>query len=308
MWPSVQAAWDRFSEPLESRVPYMYLDILGKVTTGVGNLIDSIPAAQALSWRDNTTNALVDKATIGANWNLVKSRKDLAPKGGGYFKGVSNIHLDPADIDALVSGKLSQNDRTLSARFPGYASWPADAQLALNSMAWAMGANFNYPLFAKAVNALTPNFKEAAAQSYIPDNPQKSMAYPPISNQGLRPRNVANQTLFLNAQAALDKNIPHDVLQWAEGVLETAEGAAGKVAEAAGKGGGVIAGILVVLGLGYAGYKVYQASKARQIPGIAETHQLQSYTAPHDEHAAGPAHAELRDTDLLGDRLERLQS
>ena len=312
MFPSVQAAWEKFSAQFEGRLGYMYLDNKGLVTTGVGNLIDASPAANpwtpalSLPWKtaDGTRASPND---IVANWKLVKARQDLKMKGGTVFKDVQNLHLDSADIDALVNRKLAQNDKTLSVRFPGYASWPADAQFAALSMAWAMGANFNYPLFAKAVNALTPNFKVAAEQCYMPDNPQKNPNLPPTSNPGLRPRNEMNKTLFLNAQAALDKNIPHDVLQWADGVLESAEEAAGAVASAAtSKGGGFVAGALIVLGLGYAGYKVYQASKARHTPGIAETHQL----VPHNQEReySGPAHESLADTNLLADRLERIQA
>jgi hypothetical protein len=47
MWPSVQAAFVPISSKLEGYLPWMYLDILGWVTTGMGNKVD--PVSQALS-------------------------------------------------------------------------------------------------------------------------------------------------------------------------------------------------------------------------------------------------------------------
>lgn len=40
MHPSVRHYFVKFNEPIEARIPYMYLDIKGLVTVGVGNLID----------------------------------------------------------------------------------------------------------------------------------------------------------------------------------------------------------------------------------------------------------------------------
>lgn len=40
MYPSVTSFFRVFNEPLEGVVAYMYLDIKGLVTVGVGNLID----------------------------------------------------------------------------------------------------------------------------------------------------------------------------------------------------------------------------------------------------------------------------
>ena len=48
MRESVRRGFIGFSAPFEGRLHYMYLDVKGLVTTGVGNLIDSVGAAQAL--------------------------------------------------------------------------------------------------------------------------------------------------------------------------------------------------------------------------------------------------------------------
>ena len=45
MYDDVRAAFLSFTTRLEGRVPYMYLDIKGLVTIGVGNLIDPVDLA-----------------------------------------------------------------------------------------------------------------------------------------------------------------------------------------------------------------------------------------------------------------------
>ena len=48
MFAAVQSSFPAFSGRFEGRVPYMYLDVLGLVTVGVGNLVDPVETAQAL--------------------------------------------------------------------------------------------------------------------------------------------------------------------------------------------------------------------------------------------------------------------
>ena len=45
MHPSVKSVFPSFSTKLEGRVPWMYCDVLGLVTIGIGNLIDPEEAA-----------------------------------------------------------------------------------------------------------------------------------------------------------------------------------------------------------------------------------------------------------------------
>lgn len=72
--------------PLEGVVKYMYLDIKGLVTIGVGNLIDPINAALNLPFRyknkPGVTNAgqSASRADIEAEWKLIKGKQELAQK------------------------------------------------------------------------------------------------------------------------------------------------------------------------------------------------------------------------------------
>jgi hypothetical protein len=65
-------------------------------------------------------------------------------------------------------------------------------------MSWALGSGFDFPKFVAAVNRPRPDFKAAAAASFIydPGNP-------------IGGRNAANRQLFLNAAHAVERG--HDI-------------------------------------------------------------------------------------------------
>lgn len=61
MHQSVREAFFPFSEPLEGRVRFMYLDINSLVSTGVGNLLDADNPASFAS----NPHLLADAFTLG---------------------------------------------------------------------------------------------------------------------------------------------------------------------------------------------------------------------------------------------------
>lgn len=221
MHPSVQKAFEGFSTKFEGFLPYMYLDIKGLVTTGMGNLIDPIGAALGLPWK-RPDGSLASQDEIRAAWNAVKARTDLAPKYGQAFAGVTTLRLDKDGIEQLIARKLKENEDYLRKKYPGYEKWPADAQLGLHSMAWAMGPGFKFPAFDAAVNREPPDFHAAAAASHIND----------AGNPGLTPRNKANFDLFTNAARVLETGADPSALYWPGDVLAAVKAAAGQAAGA----------------------------------------------------------------------------
>jgi hypothetical protein len=193
MRPSVAAYLPAFTQRFEGRTHFMYLDNHKAaddapdplVTTGVGNLIDPVELALRLPWK-NADGALASSADVRTEWELVKSLTDMASYGGQAFSSYTSLRLSDADVDALVAGKVASNERTLLAYFPGFETFPADAQLGIHSMAWAMGAAFSpgYPKFTAAANR--GDWSTAAAESTIVENAPAA-------------RNAANKLLFLNA-------------------------------------------------------------------------------------------------------------
>jgi hypothetical protein len=204
MQQSVRDYFNLFSAKFEGRLGFMYLDVKGLVTTGVGNLIDPIGSAMLLPWVHKSDGTPASTTEISQEWNDVKSHQEMAPKGGGYFGSMTQLMLTDDAIDSLVLSKLEENERYLKNRFPQYDNWPADAQLGLLSMAWAMGPSFKFPRFETAVNSRPPDFDMAAIESHMND----------AGNPGLTPRNVANVLLFRNAASAVIRGMPFSTLYY----------------------------------------------------------------------------------------------
>lgn len=192
------AAW---TAQFEGYTPFMYTDVKGYVTTGIGNLIDPKPAAMGLPWK-NADGSAASQSDISSAWDTVKAAWP-GTQSMACAK-LTSIRLDKDGIRQLVESKLLSNDQYLAAHFPGYASWPADAQLALNSMAWAMGPGFNFPSLKASLAETPPNFKSAALVCGISTK----------GNPGVIPRNYADQLLFENAAAVVSGQGNPDTLYY----------------------------------------------------------------------------------------------
>lgn len=217
MHESVRAIFPAFSVQFEGRHAFMYLDIKGLVTTGIGNLIDPRDAALALPWRwrekpgAKRPGELATQIEIRAEWDRIKADTSLAARGWRAAERAALLALDAETIDSLVARKLAFNDGRLQRYFPQLAQWPADAQLALHSMAWAMGADFLAPrpdkprpwsTFRNACDAMAFSGAAEACGMRESDNP------------GVVARNAADRLLFGNAAATVADGGDRAVLRY----------------------------------------------------------------------------------------------
>ncbi len=199
MRPSVRAAFLKFTSQFEGTVPFFYCDVLGLVTIARGSLVDPISTALDLPlMQSDGTRA--NRNEIAAAWRAVKSRQDLRAHGGMAYGGLTTLRLTPAAMDTLTYDKLDANEAQLIARFEGYAGWPADAQLGLLSMAWAMGPAFHFPKFALAV----------AQQDFATASVECQIGQPPVPHE----RNAANALLFANAGHVVAYELDYDTLYY----------------------------------------------------------------------------------------------
>ena len=197
MFPAVQSGFPTFSTKFEGRVPYMYLDVLGLVTVGVGNLVDPVLAAQALPFRFKNRPGIAAPGSaatadqIAAEWQTLKNDPSLKTRGYKACGPITQLELSDDAIDSLILDRLTKNESFLKRQpwFQDFDTWPADAQLGLLSMAWAMGpaGPGNFPSFRSACQSL--DFNTAATQCKMNE----------AGNPGVVPRNQANFTLFSNA-------------------------------------------------------------------------------------------------------------
>lgn len=197
MHSSVQDAFTAFNQPLEGRVHFMYLDVKSLVSTGVGNLLDAddpsnfgsnphpLPDIFTLAWLDKDSGAPASRAEIEAEYQNVKfsgtAHAPLAQK-----EAITRLRISDETIDELVMRKLESFETTLRGRepFAGLDDWPADGQLGLFSMAWAMGPLFRFPTF------------QAAAQAGEWLTMARECRMMETGNPGVIPRNVRDGLLF----------------------------------------------------------------------------------------------------------------
>jgi GH24 family phage-related lysozyme (muramidase) len=206
MHTSVKEAFYGFTEKFEGAVPWMYLDIKGLVTVAVGNLIDPVSLAVNLPFINMKTLSPATKSEIVAEWNLIKSNVQLAKKGHKAAEKIAKLRMTIDGMSNLVNYRLLQNESYLRKRFPKLDEWPADAQLALFSMAWAMGPAFKFATLEKALNAGKFDVYDVNGRHLCWMNDK--------NNPGLRPRNIANVKLFENAAKVVKNNLDISVLYY----------------------------------------------------------------------------------------------
>jgi hypothetical protein len=210
-FPKIQMQWEGY----ESN---MYTDVLGLVTTGIGNLIDgnSIASPMAsntayslalqLPWIHKSDGQPATQAEIIQDWQTVKAAHT---QSGTYDaprdRQITQLKLSPTAIADLVASKMLDNEGILLASFPNFAQFPADAQMAIHGMAWAMGPAFvpkdGFTKFAAAANA--QNWADAKAQSAF---------------KGAAPQRKAGQDqMFDNAAKAVAAGLDFNTL-WYPGI------------------------------------------------------------------------------------------
>lgn len=208
MYQSVQDVWFPFNDKLEGHLSFLYLDILGYVTTGVGNKVDPIGQALSLPWK-NADGSDANVTAIQSAWMAVDAcRSDpkgtrqtsgLATKFGQAFGGVTTIRLTEDGITQVVLRQVAANETALRRYFTSYDTMPADGQMCVNSMAWAMGAGFpaSFKIFTAAVNA---------------EDWDTAIANADFRGVGVANRIAANKIMLANAGEVTVRGIDRSVL------------------------------------------------------------------------------------------------
>ncbi|MBZ4018031.1 hypothetical protein [Streptomyces purpurogeneiscleroticus] len=217
---SVRDIWVAFNRPIEARLDFMYLDSEGWVTTALGNKIDetrkggrtptdaerraSLSLAMEWSW-ENERHERATPEEVAAEWDRTKARFDQRKDGGGSFEQYATLRLPDAAIDTVMFRKLDSTEHALKARaeFTHFDSMPADAQLGLLSMAWAMGVA-RFEIF--------KIFRAAVADGHWTDAAKECRISPDTGT--LKVRNDRNQQLFRNTGLVIAEGRDPDILIW----------------------------------------------------------------------------------------------
>jgi GH24 family phage-related lysozyme (muramidase) len=186
---SVLSQFPSFTAALEGQVSTMYLDIKGLITIGLGCLIDPVTLATGLPFRIKGGDVRATPAQIANEWNRLKRQPELANYHYSRAAAQCQLYLSPDAIDDLARSRIALFESQLTKYLPQFPDWPADAQFATLSMAWAMGAGF-VPKFPQWEKAAEKQDWEACSRLCLMRT---------TGNPGLRPRNEANVRMFLNA-------------------------------------------------------------------------------------------------------------
>lgn len=176
-----------FNRVFEGFTTWFYLDVKGYVTIGMGNLVD--PIVPTLLKFSDIQGTPVSWSTVLDEWNVVKSMYSYRLKGGYEFRNHTLLRASTESIETLIKSELCSFETTLKTHFSNWDEYPADGQLGILSMAWALGPNFptHWPKFTRLV--LDGKWGEAGNESHMSE----------YGNPGIKPRNAANRALFINA-------------------------------------------------------------------------------------------------------------
>jgi hypothetical protein len=202
MRASVRAAFVAFTEPLEGKVDHFYQDVRGLITIAIGNLVDPLAYAMVLPMVDRVTGARASRDEIAREWQRVKADASLARLGHRAAAQVTRLKLTEEGIQGLVLSKLDEMDRALLGRFPSWEAQPADGQLLVLSMSWALGPHFRFPKFEEAFRR--GDYRACADECKMSEE----------GNAGVRPRNAANRLLALNAANVVECDGDYGTLWW----------------------------------------------------------------------------------------------
>lgn len=232
MKASVRDIFVEFSTKFEGCVPWLYADVKNLITVAIGNLVDASP--QPTPWRPAISlpfvrpdGLLASPEDITRAWLAVKGDPKAARYGHRYAETIpgNDLRLTAAGISEVVLMRLDANESYLRNRFSDFEDWPADAQLATHSMAWACGPAFRFPKLEAALKAR--DFDGAALECHMNE----------AGNPGLVPRNIANKVLYSNASRVMAYGLDPE-LHWPERLSDDLPtGQRGEREEETGSGG-----------------------------------------------------------------------
>ena len=162
----LKAELDRLSQSgVEGSEPFMYLDSAKaphgpNVTCGVGFLLSSITAAQALPWHHLSDGLLASPDEVAAEFMRVASM----PGGMSATRYKGTLALSPEDIETEGMRRLREMATGLQREFPGFEGFPSPAQQCLLDLRWNAGSLIGWHGLRAACNQVPPDWLTAAKE------------------------------------------------------------------------------------------------------------------------------------------------
>jgi hypothetical protein len=202
VYDSVKSVLVPWLGQFEGNLPYMYLDVKGRVATGVGTDINSPAAARALAWRWKDGH-LASADEVTREWASVNAMQGHRLEGGGSITWIQRAQLlvDPQSLAVYTAKLLASYEAVLrlpSFIGPAYDSLPGVCQLARLRTAYADGAWARWPRLDAAL--AVGNWQTAANES----QPGDIM----VQNVNYRRSYRAVRALYLLADAYPGSELP----------------------------------------------------------------------------------------------------
>ena len=206
-----------FLKQYEGKVNFMYLDVKGLVTIGIGNLIDPVGQALKLEFGTKGGGGPVGSGDVISEWNTVKARKDLIGKGSPAFDAITRLQLTDRGITTMVNNAAQAIETYITTNasaqkfYSNFKNWPADAQLGFMGVAWG---GIPLPQFGwhKFPEACKDEDWDTAAKECT------------ITSAIAAGRNEAHRLMFTNAAAVKSNGDPISVLCWPNRQGRTVQG------------------------------------------------------------------------------------
>lgn len=121
----------------EGCITHMYLDTVGRVTVGVGNMLSNADAAAELPFINRETGENATEEEIKAEFYLVAAQAPA--KLAASYKQFTRFDLSPAAIDELLDRRIEEFEASLEQDFANYDNFPPAAKLGLMDMVFNLG-------------------------------------------------------------------------------------------------------------------------------------------------------------------------
>ena len=140
----------------EGSIPYMYLDTNGYVTVGVGHMMRTVAAAQALPFERRADHAPATADEITAEYTKIAALPFGQSHDAESFEPYTTLELTSEEIDSLLDRRIAEFETGLRQDFVGFDNYPDRVRLGLMDMAFNLGNNglvTKFPGFTAAARA-----------------------------------------------------------------------------------------------------------------------------------------------------------
>ena len=153
-------------QSFEGCTTWLYCDVRGYVTVGIGNLVASPEACMALPFVRKKLDLHATDAEKTAGWRKVKAAYDKG-KSAAYYKTVCDLRLDLDHVKALCARRIeTEFVPGIKRVLHGFDDFPLPARRALVDLAYNLGVG-GLSKFVNLLAACQARDWAAAARHYI---------------------------------------------------------------------------------------------------------------------------------------------